>query len=135
MRAPLAGHQEDGFQFGSEGAVGERHGEFPLDVAEGPQAPQHDPRPAPPHKIDRQPFKAGDIDIGEFTGGAGDEVEPLLRGEQRGLFGIDANPHGQPIEQGRPAPDDVVMPQREGVEAAGVDGMPPIARSHGTACL
>jgi hypothetical protein len=55
---------------------------------------------------------------------AADDRHPFLDREHRRFGGIGGDADHQPVDQLRAAPDDVHMPQSDGVEGAGIDADP-----------
>ena len=101
--------------------VCQSHRKFKLDVTDGSNAPQQHCRFDLFCKSHGQPLEATDVDVGKIGHHFTHQVDPFVRSEQRLFVRVDANAHGQSIEQARPSLNDVQMTESRRVETANVN--------------
>ena len=120
----LAGHHEEGFDFGGHAAVRECHLEFVFEVAINANTADDDVRIFAAAEVDEQRVEHLDRDIREtgFRDIFCDHGKALGTGKHRARFGGGrGNGHDEMVVQFGGAADEVEVPTRHGVECAWID--------------
>ena len=108
--------------FNEDAKLAARELDLVLEVRDGAQAAHHDGRALLLGEGDRQPVEGVDLDIRDVLAGLPQHGNALLDRKQ-GLFGtVDQHRNDDLVEHTAGALDNIEMPVRDGVEAAGIHG-------------
>jgi hypothetical protein len=118
----LAGHQEDGFDFGPQPAIHQRHLEFVFVVRDGANTSQNDACAALGHIVHEQAAEGSHFDVRKIDGHFPQHFDSFFQTEERPLFIVAEDGDDQAIEQSRPALDQIQVAVGNWIEGAGVDG-------------
>lgn len=111
------GQQKHRFNFG-EVAVGMCNGLFKLKICRISQPPQYVLGTDFPAEIHSQPLIGNHLKPGLFFETLLNEPNPGFRGKHILLFRIDANGKDEFVEEGESSFNDVIVPQRKGIEGS-----------------
>jgi hypothetical protein len=85
-------HQKHRFDARVEVFVGHHHRKLAGQVGQRTDAADHHPRLALADELDRQAAKRPDLHVLDVSRGLRDQSHALFGREERGLFGVDADP-------------------------------------------
>ena len=118
-----AGGQQQRLQPRTDALVDAGHLIFQLEVGAVPHALHQNVGVLCPCVVRQQAAPVLHLYVGEVRHAAADQLQPPLRREHgQLLLAVDHDAHVHPVKTGGGPPDDVQMPQCDGVEAAGIDG-------------
>ncbi len=118
----LSRHHEDRLDIGAEAAVHERHLHLVLEIRHGAQSPDNHARLSSSSVVHEQSVEGVHFHVGPVAEDLARDVDPLVHGEERRLVGVEQDGDDDPVEEARPALDDVYVTHRDRIERAGVDG-------------
>ena len=103
-------------------AIHEGHLILVLEVAHGAQPANEQRRTDLLREVDEQSAERVHLDSRLVLHRLADERHPLLDREERGLGGVDGHGDDEPVHELETAVHEILMPARDRIEAAGVDG-------------
>ena len=120
---PLDGRrQEHCLDLGHHGEVCVGQLNLILEIRDCPQAAHHDGRALLLGEADRQAVEGVDLDVRDILAGIPQHGNALLDREKRGLGTVDQHRDNHFVKHTAGALDNIEMPVRDGVEAAGIHG-------------
>jgi len=112
----LARHKENGFDFGREASIHERHLEFVLVVGDGANATHDDAGSALGRVADQQAVERNYFDIGAAVHHFVEHFDALFDSEKRLLFVVAQDSDDELVEECRRSVDEIQVTAGDGVE-------------------